>query len=282
MEDLYQVLSMLKDRITSEVPWAELKERPLRELIEDIEKENWTWLDFIWSGLCRSGRVGETAEYIYEMLNTPEGMKTFKNRIAKILTEELDIPMTPQFLEKVIFKWLMRYALEQAGMGSKERMDPSKAPFNKDVKNMVARFVTHYIRRELADEGSWPALDKTILLFGHTHKPFLGELQDTKFGFGALGVVNSGGWVVDTLTDEKNVGAGIILGSNSSDMALIKYTISENSESRIFKKGRWDRNLEMLPEKKELALAISAAVKVRRKYLKKRTDRIRMVLDNIP
>ncbi len=281
MEDLYKVLSMLKDRITSEMTWSELKKQPLRDSIEEIEKENWTWIDFIWSGLCRSGRVGETTEDIYKMLKTPEGMHTFKNRIAKILTEEFNIPLSPEFIERIIFRWLLKYALEQAGIGSEQRKDPGKTPFNREVRDMLARFVTHYIRKELKEEGYWPAENKTSFLFGHTHKPFLDEWQDSKFGFGTLTVANSGGWVVDALEDEKYKGAGIILGSNNSDMALIKYSISENSKTEVFKKGDWDRTLDLLPERKELASAISAAVKSRRKHLKKRTDTTKKILNNL-
>jgi hypothetical protein len=281
LEDLYKMLSLLRDRILSGIPMEELKKTPLRKDFGEIEAENWPWIDFIWSGFARAGRVGHTAERVYELMSKPEGVKTLIRRVSEIIRTDYNIPYVPEGLEDNLVRYLLEKAMKREGIGSDERADPRRAPFNPDLKEMVNRFITFYMRKELADEGLPPATNRTYFLFGHTHKPFIDEFQDKNTGFGRAEVINSGGWVVESDKSRPKYGAGIILGTNGGDIALVTYGLDASSGSKIKKKGTWDETLENLLEHQELERAILTAVEVRLPYLKQRIRKTKHLLKNL-
>jgi len=67
-EKLYYLISLLKEIIFPE----ELGKFP-PEKIDDIEAENFAWIDFFWSTLGRSGEAGEKVEIIRELLQSKKG-----------------------------------------------------------------------------------------------------------------------------------------------------------------------------------------------------------------
>lgn len=281
MEDLYKMSSLLRDRILSDLPMEELKKKFLRTDLREIEVENWPWIDFIWSSFARAGRVGKTLETFYELLSNPEGIETLVQRVTEIIRTDFNIPFVPEFFEDDLIRFVLRKALEQGGIGSHERADPTRPAFNDDIKMMVVRFISHYMKKELADEGLRPSINRTCFLFGHTHKPFMDELHEGEVDFGTVAVINSGGWVVESEEFRPGYGPGIIIGSNSGDLALVTYKLDVKPGSNIQKKGTWDKTLDLLREHEELEKAISKAVSVRQPYLKKRIKDTRILLENL-
>ena len=270
LEDIYKMMTLLRDRLISDTSLDQLKSKPLRENIEQIERENWPWIDFVWSGFVRAGRVGKAAEAIYELIIAPGGAKTLIERVAEILDNEMDIPVIPDFLEDNAFRYILGKALSDSGVGSVERADPDKAPFSGDLKQKVKRFLNHYIKNELYAKGLHPAEDKTSFVFGHTHKPFIDKLptDSDKYDFGKVSIINSGGWVVESSKPQLNYGPGIVLGDNGGKTALISCKLDKDPTLKA--KGSWNRELRKMNEYKELELAITKAVKIRRNYFEKR------------
>jgi hypothetical protein len=281
LEDIYKLLSLLRDRVMKDMTFDELKKKALREHLGELEGENWPWIDFVWSGFARAGRVGHTVEAIYELLSKPQGMKKMIERLGDVLRTEFEVPGVPEGLEDNLFRFILKKALQKGGVGSDERADPKKPPFSEELKNMTQRFLRHYMYRELADEGLHPATDRTCFVFGHTHKPFLDELQDDQAGFGTISAVNSGGWVIESDTYWPNHSPGIVIGSNAGDIALIKYTLDENPGSKIITQGNWDHSFDQLNEHQELANAVAKAVAVRRPYFKERVKKTKKILKNL-
>jgi hypothetical protein len=283
LEDIYKFLTLLRDRLMKDVSLDELKKKPLRNKIGELERENWPWIDFVWSGFTRAGRVGHTMEDIYELLSQPEGMKNLIHRVADALRTELNIPAIPERFEDDVFRFILKKAIEKGGVGSDERADhdQEKPIFSENLKNMTRRFINHYMRQELKDEGLHPATNGTRFIFGHTHKPFWDTLQDDKSGFGAITVVNSGGWVVESDKHLPTHAPGIVFGFNNGDMALVKYELDKKPDSEIFPKDPWENAIGQLDESKQLKEAISRAVKVRWHYFKKRVKKTRKILKSL-
>jgi len=264
-----------------DVSFDMLKKKPLRMEIENLERENWPWIDFIWSGFARAGRVGQTVENLYELLSKPDGLKMLIERVGDVLRTEFNLPFIPEGLEDDLFRFIIKKVLEKGGVGSEERADRQKPVFSEDLKNMTYRFMGHYMKRELADEGLHPAQDRTCFIFGHTHKPFLDEVKDDDSGFGKITVINSGGWVIESNTYWPKHGPGIVIGSNDGDVALVTYKLNEKPGSQIKKKGNWDDTLNQLNEHQELAKAISKAVSVRWPYFKDRVEKTKKILSSL-
>jgi len=292
LEDIYKFLTFLGKRVINNISLKELKKKPLRDKISELEGENWPWIDFIWCGFTRAGRVGPargeradgigyTMEDIYELLSKPEGMKQLIHRVGDILRTELNIKLVPEWLEDDVFRLILKRALKQGGVGSEERSNRKKSAFSQDLKKMTRHFIDHYMRRELLDEGLHPATDQTNFIFGHTHKPFLEELENIGVNFGTVEVVNSGGWVIESDEFWPTHGPGIVLGTNSGDMALMRYDLNTEPHSNLEKTKNWDSNIEQLEENKQLEKAISKAVEVRWSYFKKRVKKTNKILKNL-
>ncbi|MHC4072784.1 MAG: metallophosphoesterase [Planctomycetota bacterium] len=280
LEDIYKFLTLLRDRLIKDVSLSELKEKPLRDKIGELEGENWPWIDFVWSGFVRAGKVGYTMEDIYELLRKPEGMRKLIKRIGDVLRTEFNIPIIPEKYEDDIFRFIMKKALEKGGVGSDERADHEKPAFSENLKSMTCRFMYHYMKQELSDEGLRPATDQSHFIFGHTHKPFLGKLQDDESGFGTITVVNSGGWVIESDGYLPKHAPGIVFGTNTGDIALVKYKLDVKPDLNIDLEVPWTE-LGQLAEHKQLAIAISKAVEVRWRYFKKRVKKTKKILKNL-
>jgi|GEM_PF-1761758 len=282
LEDVYKFLTILRERVLRNVSLDKLKKTRLRDKIEELERENWPWIDFVWSGFARAGRVGVTVEQLYELLCTQNGLKDLIYRVADVLREEFNIKFVPEWLEDNVFRYILNKALEKRGVGSDERADPKKAAFSDDLKKMTRSFIDHYMRQELKDEGLRPATNGTRFIFGHTHKPFLKKLKNVGADFGTIEVVNSGGWVIESDKDLPNHGPGIVFGSNNGEMALVKYKLKVKYVPEIKEPDHWKNILEGLAEHEKLKKAISDAVKVRRPYFRERVERIKNTLKELP
>ncbi len=292
LEDVYKFLTLLGKRVIEDISLNELKDKPLRDKIGELERENWPWIDFVWSGFTRAGRVGptmedyprrvgHTMEDIYELISSPEGMQKLIHRVGDILRTEFNLPLIPEGFEDDLFRFILRKALEKGGVGSEERADHKKPAFSKDLKNMTHRFINHYMRQELLDEGLHPATNRTRFIFGHTHKPFLEKLEDVGAGFEKVTVVNSGGWVIESDGYLPKHGPGIVFGTNTGDIALVKYNLNKKSGSKIYPKGPLKNGLGKLAEHKQLEKAISKAVAVRWTYFRERVKRTKKVLKKL-
>lgn len=282
-ENVYKFLSLLRDRLMKDASLKELTSKPLRERVGELEQENWPWIDFVWSGFARAGRVGHTMEDIYELLSKPQGASKLIERVGNILRTELDIKFVPEGLEDDIFRFIITKALKKGGVGSDERADREKPPFegNEDLKEMIRRFLSHYMTRELLEEGLHPVTDRSCFVFGHTHKPFLAELKDDDSSFGTTTIINSGGWVIESEKYWPNHGPGIVLGTNAGDVALVECRLDKKPGTKIQKKGDWDETLGQLSEHQQLALAISNAVGIRRSYFRRRVRKTEKILENL-
>jgi hypothetical protein len=278
LEDVYKFLTILGKRVIKDISLDKLKKEPLRDKIGELERENWPWIDFVWSGFARAGRVGLTVEKLYELLCKPEGMRELIDRVADVLRTEFDVKFVPEWLEDDVFRFILKKALKKGGIGSEERADHKKPAFSKDLQKMTRRFMGHYMSRELSDEGLLPARGRTRFIFGHTHKPFREDIGRVGAGFGEINVVNSGGWVIESDEYLPNHGPGIVFGSNNGDMALVKYELNKKPGSKIEQPDYWENTLEDLAEHEQLALAISGAVEVRWSYFKKRVKETKKVL----
>lgn len=221
-------------------------------------------------------------EKLYELLCKPEGMKELIHRVADVLRTEFNIKFVPEWLEDDVFRFILERALKKGGVGSEERADHEKPPYSEDLKKMTHRFMGHYMRQELLDEGLRPATDQSRFIFGHTHKPFLEKLENVGADFGEIKVANSGGWVIESDKHLPNHGPGIVFGSNNGNMVLVKYELNEEPGSEIKEQpDDWDNILEDLAEHEKLEKAISNAVEVRWRYFKKRVQKTKKALKRL-
>ncbi|MBF0528665.1 MAG: hypothetical protein HQK55_05225 [Deltaproteobacteria bacterium] len=281
LEHLYQALSILRARLFSDQCLSELIKIPLCEKLEQLEKDNWAWLDFVWSGFARSGRTGQIAEAIYELLNQPDGVESMIKRLCVMLSKELNLPCIPESMEREAFRLIIEKVLTYNGKGSSVRHDPASKPFDVTLQDMTSQFLYHYLRVELNDEGNRPSVGKTIFFFGHTHKPFTERLN--LLAFGDTRIVNTGGWVVESESVEGSQGYGpvVAIGANDGQNAVVDFKMAAPGAPTTDKPGIWKVDPDKLTEAGYLQEIIWTTAEDRRRKLYLRVKKTKESLNSL-
>jgi len=193
----------------------------------DIEKENFAWIDFVWSVLGRSGAAGGDVEVVYEKMYEKAAFKNFLEDVAKTLAKKHDIPYVPKIpfvmkedeVEAKVLKWALDKLL---GSFVLEKHKTDKAASEELLKGLLA-YLDGPLHSQFIDEGHDSATNDVTFIFGHTHKPFAQLFQAKNYN-GNVKVINSGGWVVESTTPNTLHGGSIVLvDSNLEAVALRMY-----------------------------------------------------------
>ena len=218
-EPLYQLMSNAMNLIFPD------REKP--KTVWDIETENYAWIDFFWSTLGRSGKVGENIEKIYEKLGDKKQLKKLLRSLAKGLAEKYDLPGWGDWMEEKI----AAFALEKAAdMFGKRERSIVEDPLSKSTEKGLRDYVTGPLYEQIISEckGKMPS-DMTIV-FGHTHKPFQ---QDMNFkGYDNwVNVYNTGGWIAESVKPVTIHGGAVVLVDENLDAVTLRmYNETEKPE----------------------------------------------------
>lgn len=200
---------------------------------ERIEKENGSWIDFVWSTLGDGGRVGTEVTLAEEMMVTGGASHVLQDRVASMLMRQvqggLGLPVTG--LAETWLQRICRGAVDKmlGSYADMERFDYETYLSPTSVAGLLT-YLTQVVARQLAEEvpGHGPG-DHLTFVFGHTHKAFADALVVP--GFTApVSVYNSGGWVLDTADLSTVEGAGIVLLDGALNSAMLQvYGLTEGA-----------------------------------------------------
>lgn len=175
--------------------------------VKDIEEENFAWIDFFWSAMGRSGKVGEDVELIYEMMQSPAGMKILmKNLSAGIVDKFLSDNRLPDLLEKKGLN-LALDALAGA-IVSRERRHTG-GPLGEKSKEGLKSYMEGPLYKQCDYEVQGAGQLETTFVFGHTHKPYSEDKKYDNYQ-SDVNVFNSGGWIVESEAPEPLRGGAVI------------------------------------------------------------------------
>jgi calcineurin-like phosphoesterase family protein len=183
VESIYQLMTTLKNLIFPE-------QKALIRTVDDLEAENFAWIDFFWSTLGRSGEMGQEVEIIYEKMQDEDQFRKLLNNLAGSLVEKYKITGL-EGLDKLIIKGLMDKVFKT------ERTQTDQL-LSQDAEDGLLYYVNFPLQKQIEEEckkRQWLFPREVTFVFGHTHKPF----EDVR-NYGAyLGegvpVCNTGGWV---------------------------------------------------------------------------------------
>jgi hypothetical protein len=212
-EYVYRLMSVLQDMIF-------VGDKVGNE-ISDWEAENFAWIDFLWSTLGGSGRVGQDIALVYDMLQSPRAVRLLTNNLARSIAGrhaggwlgQLSLTVALRFVFNRIFAHVA--VMERNVTGD---------VLTEDTKRVLALYLEQPLLRQIERERGQTALPSDFLfIFGHTHKPF--EAWGTFKGYPSrVALFNSGGWVVDTeLPVPKQGAAAILLDSELNAVSLRLY-----------------------------------------------------------
>jgi hypothetical protein len=209
VEPLYHFFSALRR-------WL-FPDRPPAQSIDEIEEENFGWIEFIWSLLGRSGGAGADMRALFRMLRDPDLFDEFASDLTRRTVKHVDVAWIPgDVLERLALKKLLTWIAPRL---SGER-SIRRAAFSADVRRGIERYLFGPTYRQLREEiGDVP--EEMTFVFGHTHKPFEALLEDPNRQT-TLEVYNTGGWPIDSREPFEEIGGSILFMNERLDAASLR------------------------------------------------------------
>ncbi|EPG73143.1 hypothetical protein LEP1GSC058_2678 [Leptospira fainei serovar Hurstbridge str. BUT 6] len=298
LENIYSLMSSIQrvllpemDAVTkSKAPatfWVKLKNKfPFQskpepnkpESIYDLERENFAWIDFFWSTLGRSGKVGKGIGLVYDMLQDSKAVGRLSANVSEYLLRNLSIlPFLKSLVRHALSFFLQRIILK---VGQSERGMSDEVLSQEVIQNLDVYLDTVLpyqwgleTKREFPKEYSF--------IFGHTHKPFESYSRDLGLDKRSARIYNTGGWVVDTIKEMRSHGGAILL--IDEEMNIVSFHAYKESDLKpSFHRLKDDANplYDSLIQKvdlssgifKKLSESFHKEIELRRKMLKTRVD----------
>jgi hypothetical protein len=220
VEPLYHFISDLRRWI--------YPNRAMPETVDQLEAENFAWIDFVWSLLGRSGAAGTDVEHFFKMLRYPAHVDRVFGSVAERLALAKDIPLIPG-------DWLEKQAVSGALSWLGRRMAGDRCncdtPFGKEIRHGLSDYLFGPTYQQLRSEFGEVPQDLSFT-FGHTHKPFGSEIVDPQSGQ-AIAIYNSGGWTVDSSSSRTVAGAALLLASATLEVASIRIYDEPDDQAKV-------------------------------------------------
>jgi len=199
-----------------------LKSKSFPETIDEIEKENFAWIDFFWSVLGRSGKVGEGIGIIYDMLQNEKSINYLVNNLVLHFVNKTEIPdsvsnMFNPVITYFLTKTISNFASSERGLNSDT--------LGKESQKGLISYIKGPLKLQFLKENKSVLPQKMDFIFGHTHKPFARKYNGfEEFGYpDEIGIYNTGGWVIDTIQPQEQVGGAITLIDEDKNVVLLKF-----------------------------------------------------------
>jgi hypothetical protein len=218
IESTYSALTKLDQMLFDE------HDRP--QDVWDLEADNFAWIDFLWSGLGRSGQAGESVEYVYDAFQDPKKEEELIDRLASSIADACDrlpwIGLVPDNLRKSVAELALTQlsgiidtlGSRAAAVGVPPLSDGQKT----GLIEYLDRYVMRQVRREMGDD-----MPRDIsFVFGHTHSPFEFVGLPLNEYSRPVRLYNTGGWNHEKAVREESIGASLVLLSEDLEMAAIR------------------------------------------------------------
>ena len=128
--------------------------------------------------------------------------------------------------KKGIIRWLEKKAMlfvlkaSIGHMAGTERDQPD-VDLSPDAEHGLKKLMEIEIYNQLNAELGNTIPDDITFIFGHTHKPFQRKMKFDKYK-NEVKIFNSGGWVVDTMSQVSTIGGSVILADDNFDVVALQ------------------------------------------------------------
>ena len=208
IESMYSLMTSFAAAVFPE------QKRPLT--METLEIENYAWVDFFWSTLGRSGIVGQDINLIYDKLQDAGAVDQMLKNIAGHEVHKQKSALRRWFEKKAL---MIILKMTLGHMAANERNEPDVV-LTPDALGGLKRFIEVQLFNQLNHEMNDEPPEDIAFIFGHTHKPFVKTMSFENYKK-PVKLYNSGGWVVDTLQQQKLHGGSIVLVDENFDVVSL-------------------------------------------------------------
>ena len=186
--------------------------------VDNLEAENFAWIDFFWSTLGRSGDVGADVGLIYAELSSPEKLDVLAGNLVRGLVRMGHGPGWLRPVETTLATALIR---REIGHKAKSERGTPGVTLSPKTRLGLRRYLEGPVLQQLVHELGAVGPEAGFV-FGHTHKPFVESW--TLAGYpGSVPVHNTGGWVVDTADPALTQGGVAVLLDEDFNAASLQF-----------------------------------------------------------
>ncbi|MDD9977977.1 MAG: hypothetical protein OXQ30_09645 [Boseongicola sp.] len=192
--------------------------------LEVMEKANGAFVDFIWSTVGDSGQMGSDVSLAYQYLLSGGAAAYFQRRIAALLTttmlSKMPLPQVGPVRDTLqdINTGIVDYVAGSFGQLARFSYQTS---LTYDTAGGIADYMNGPTVAQFKQEQMDEPPNDMSLIFGHTHKPFEDRLALDAYP-NAVGVVNTGGWVLDTTLLATVEGASAVFIDDDLNVGVLK------------------------------------------------------------
>ena len=207
--------------------------RPEPADVYELEAHNFAWIDFFWSAMG----IGEDLEPIYEATHDPGRLAEITDRLARNVARDYDVPyLWPDWTEEHVLKFLLRQLVVKRVAGKQERQQtrhPGEEPALTPAAAEGLRWYLEAPLRKQVEVEHGPMPGPVTFVFGHTHKPFQAA-RDFGGYAGKVRVLNTGGWIVESIEPEPLRGGAVVLVDDELNAVSL----------RMYNEGRYSVRVE--------------------------------------
>lgn len=193
--------------------------------LEELEAANGAWIDFTFSTIGDTGRLGSDLTLAYQFLLTGGASAFFQHRLARLLTDAvLDRVPIPKVGDAASIVNRIAAGVVDTVVGEFSQL--SRFSYNTSMVPSTTEGLKTYmtgptLKQILHETGLDTPPEDFTLIFGHTHKPFEDRLTVDGYG-AAMGIVNTGGWVLDTSLLSTVEGASAVFIDDELNVAVLR------------------------------------------------------------
>ncbi|MFO7805808.1 MAG: metallophosphoesterase [Paracoccaceae bacterium] len=191
---------------------------------ESLERENASWIDFLWSTDGDDGRLGAEIMFAHDALLTGRDDILVQHRLADILTRKiaaaLPLPHTAKAREGT--KTAAR-AIVDSVLGTYGQMErfSYQQTLGADGRAGLISYLSDTVRKQIEQEKPGTVPSELSFVFGHTHKPFEQRLSVPGYTVPPA-VYNTGGWSMDTPMFGTRLGASAMFVDSELNLAALR------------------------------------------------------------
>ncbi|EQA45722.1 hypothetical protein LEP1GSC050_2629 [Leptospira broomii serovar Hurstbridge str. 5399] len=265
-------------KLKRSLPFQSKPEPNKPESIYDLERENFAWIDFFWSTLGRSGKVGKGIGLVYDMLQDSKAIGRLSANVSEYLLRNLSIlPLIKSIIQHALSFFLQKIILK---VGQSERGMSDSVLSDEVIQNLDVYFNT-VLPNQWKVETKREFPQKYSFIFGHTHKPFESHSQELGLDSPHIPIYNTGGWVVDTIKEMRSHGGAILLIDDEANIVSF-HAYKESNLKPSFHRLKDETNplYDVLIQKvdlssgnfKKLSSSFHKEIELRRKMLRTRVE----------
>lgn len=200
--------------------------------VDSVERQNGAWVDFLFSDLGSSGKVGKDIVTLYETLRDAGAAHAFSQKLSakllKLLSSSLGVGANTEITKGItvanVVKALVDVTLVR---GAESERDSYARVLSTEGLADLRWYIGGPVQQQLKEEEKalkgeqFLGLEHLSFVFGHTHKPFQDQLSIAGYAHPVC-IYNTGGWVMDQPTMTPAQGAAAVFIDDAMNLASLR------------------------------------------------------------